>query len=121
MKPADGLVIGVILVIIIALSLQVYRNTGDVSHVLIEARGEVWMYPLDEDLHAQIPGPLGYTDVVIEDGKVHVPASPCRDKICISMGEISRPGQWIICLPNDVFVRVEGIEPEDREVDDVAF
>lgn len=81
----------------------------------------MWVYSLDTDVHTHIPGPLSETEVIIQDGSVHIPASPCRDKICISMGQISRPGQWIICLPNDVFVRVEGVEAEDREVDDVAF
>jgi len=36
--------------------------------------------------------------------------SPCRDKICVLGGWISHSGEWLACLPNSVFVRVEGAD-----------
>ena len=29
-------------------------------------------------------------------------------QVCVHMGAISKPGQWVACLPNKVFVRVRG-------------
>ena len=108
-------------VIIGIMSFQIYRNGSDASLVRIDAAGRQWIYPIDQNEQLFIPGPLGRTEVVIEDGHVHVPDSPCTNKICVSTGRIQRTGQWIICLPNDVFIRIEGALPGDGEVDDVAF
>ncbi|PKL26973.1 MAG: hypothetical protein CVV46_13925 [Spirochaetae bacterium HGW-Spirochaetae-2] len=43
----------------------------------------------------------------------------CPLKICVSMGRIHRAGQWIICLPNQIFVWIEGT-PSDTSIDDIA-
>lgn len=120
-KPADAAVIAVIVVFIVFISFQVYANRGEASQVRIDAQGEQWIYSLEADQRVMIPGPLGDTEVVIKDGQVHIPDSPCRNKICVTSGLIHRVGQWLICLPNDVFIRVEGEVPRDQEVDDVAF
>ena len=58
---------------------------------------------------------LGETIVAIESGGVHVVSSPCPEKICISMGTIRRPGTWIACLPNGLFIRIEGEDAEELD------
>ena len=121
LKTADVVIICAVAVIIGIMTFQIYRNGGDAAVVRIDAAGRQWIYPIDQNDQLFIPGPLGNTEVVIEDGHVHVPDSPCTNKICVSTGEIRRSGQWIICLPNDVFVRIEGELPGDEEVDDVVF
>ena len=88
---------------------QLARITGD---------GGEWVYPLSANAELEIPGPLGITYVHIEDGAVAVTDSPCREKICVATGQVSRPGGWIACLPNRVFVRVAGGE---AEVDQVVY
>ncbi len=120
-KPADVIIIGVTLLVIAVISLQIYGNRSEASQVRIDAAGVQWIYPLEQDVRLIIPGPIGETEVIIEKGEVHVHDSSCRNKICVTTGEIHRVGQWIICLPNDVFIRIEGAEPADEEVDDVAF
>jgi hypothetical protein len=60
-----------------------------------------------------VEGPIGHTHVVIEGNRVRVTESPCRDKICIAAGWIEHTGEWTACLPNRVFVRVEGGERDD--------
>ncbi len=83
------------------------RASGD-SQVIIEASGSRWIYPLGQDREVRVGGPLGDELVAIRDGHVSVGISPCPRKICILQGEISRPGQWIACLPNRIFIRIEG-------------
>ena len=54
--------------------------------------------------------------VVVENGKVRVKESSCPDSVCVNTGEISKPGQAIVCLPNRVSIQIEG----NAKVDTVA-
>ena len=93
----------------VALSAMVaYTPSNSALRVVISGSGGQWIYPLASDRTVQVAGPLGLTTVVIGEKTVHVSDSPCRNKICIAMGSISSAGQWVACLPNRVFVRIEG-------------
>ncbi|NIQ96240.1 MAG: NusG domain II-containing protein, partial [Desulfuromonadales bacterium] len=48
----------------------------------------------------------------IENGTARIVDSPCPYKVCISMGEISRRGEIIACVPNRLLVQVAGVEPD---------
>jgi hypothetical protein len=86
------------------------------AEVTITGNGGVWAYPLSIDRRIAIAGPLGETHVEIRSKSVHIEDSPCPNKTCIAAGSISAPGQWLACLPNRVFVRVDG-GTADEEVD----
>lgn len=45
--------------------------------------------------------------VEIKDGKVRVTEAPCPDKICVQRGWISKKGQQIICVPNQLIISIE--------------
>ncbi len=117
----DAGIIGITVIAVGLLAFSVYGSREGTPQVLIEASGQQWIYSIESDTVVSIPGPLGPTEVTIHQEGVHVSDSTCRNKVCESMKTISRIGQWIICLPNDVFIRIEGIETGEREVDDVAF
>jgi hypothetical protein len=74
-----------------------------------------WIYPLDAEATLRVPGPLGETVVVMGDGGVQVVSSPCPEKICVKTGKISKPGQWIACLPNRVFISIRGRRSEQPD------
>ena len=63
-------------------------------------------YSLREDRLVEIPGPLGKTVVKIKDGKACIKSSPCRNKICIHMGEFGTEGGILVCIPNEIVVRI---------------
>lgn len=87
---------------------------GGRSNPRVEISGDEgkWIYPLDKDQQIEVRGPLGLTKVGIEGGRVHIEDSPCPNKTCIAAGSIHEPGQWLACLPNKVFVRIEGGKEE---------
>jgi len=108
--------------LVIFLFITVYGDREEAETVLIRVDDTSWRYPLDTERDVAIPGPIGDTEVHIGDGHVHVTDSPCNSKICVAAGMISRPGEWIICLPNRVFISIEGVaDPGEQEVDDVVF
>ncbi|MDR0531867.1 MAG: NusG domain II-containing protein [Oscillospiraceae bacterium] len=58
----------------------------------------------------QITGSVTVNGVAIDaqSGRARVKSSPCRDKLCVRAGEISRPGQVIVCLPQKVVIEIRG-------------
>ena len=54
--------------------------------------------------------------VIINDGKVSVKSSDCRDGVCVNSGEISSVGQTIVCAPAGVVITIDG----EGDVDHVA-
>jgi len=93
-----------------AFSLYAYTGVEQGSQVRIQSEKGTFLYPLDADREIAVAGPIGDTHVQIRDGQVRVEDSPCRDKICVLGGWISHSGEWLACLPNGVFVRVEGAD-----------
>ena len=102
-----------------AFSYLAYAGIRRGGEAVIEASGAKWLYPLDADRLERIPGPHGDTLVEIRSGAVRVVDSPCPDKLCVHAGAISRPGQWIACLPNRVLVRIGG--DGDQAVDETSY
>lgn len=119
--PGDLLAALLTVAIIAYISLTVYGGGGEDAAVHIQVGQKEWLYDLQQDQDVHIPGPLGDTHVVIEDGHVHVESSPCEAKICIAAGEIAHSNEWIICLPNRVFITIEGEAKRSDEVDEVVF
>ena len=90
------------------ISWKVYAGRTGVPLAYLRGPAAEWIFPLDAPRTVAVHGPLGDTVVQIADGAVRVLSSPCRNKICVRSGSVARPGQWIACLPNRVFVEVRG-------------
>ena len=58
-------------------------------------------------------GPLGKAVIVVGDGRARLENAPCPLKICEAMGPVEKAGDVIICLPNRIYIRVEGKEEVD--------
>ncbi|MCD6327781.1 NusG domain II-containing protein [bacterium] len=77
--------------------------------VEIIAAGEcAYRAPLSKDFTFEAIGPLGPTTVVCQDGSVFVSESCCPNKTCVKMGKASTCGQIIVCVPNQIVVRIVG-------------
>jgi hypothetical protein len=121
-KPADVIIIVLSILLIVFLFIRTYSQPQDSSELLVRVDEESWRYTLEDDRILLIPGPLGDTEIHIHDGEIFVEDSPCVSKVCVAAGKIKRPGQWIVCLPNHVFISIEGIVDSGRgEVDDIVF
>jgi hypothetical protein len=119
LKALDFLALLISVFVIGAFSISAYAGKDTARDVVIEASGSQWIYPLNVDRRESVRGPLGETIVIIKGGSAFVEDSPCPDKLCVRMPAVSRPGQWIACLPNRVFVRVRGSSGQD--VDDLSW
>ena len=82
-------------------------NKGD--WVVIQVLDKnVARFPLNSNQIVQVEGPIGTTEVEINQGKARILRSPCKLKVCIKSGYIQYADRLSSCLPNKVMVRIEG-------------
>ena len=96
---------------------QRFLSKGDM--VLIECRNKlVGRYSLNQDRVITVVGPLGETKGRIKGGCVAIISSPCPNHYCVNMGESQTSGTALVCVPNEIIVRVAG--DESKELDAVS-
>jgi hypothetical protein len=66
---------------------------------------------LSRDGVHDVLGPIGVTQVEVRGGKVRVVSSPCPRQVCRHGGWIGAPGTLLVCLPNEIVIRVPGEIP----------
>ncbi len=102
----DLILIGVLVMIaVISLVLFFTLSEKDNLTVLIYENNEL-IYQGDMKEEKEIT--CHQVTIQIQKDGVYVSQSNCKDQICVHQGKISRSGQTIICLPNQVVVRLEG-------------
>jgi hypothetical protein len=121
LKPLDFLVIGVSLALTVFSAFVIYGKPQAARQVTIQGGGGVWVFPLDAEETVTVPGPLGDTVVEIRDRRAQVISSPCDNQTCVAAGHIDANGEWVACLPNKVFVIIEGTYDDNGTVDTAAW
>lgn len=114
-KPLDIVAFLAALAVLIGVSAASYGGGAASLTVEISAADGTLLYRFGEERIVEVEGPLGSTRIVLQEDGVRIASSPCPDKLCIHMGAIRKPGQWIACLPNQVFVRILGREKESLD------
>ncbi|MFA9422145.1 MAG: NusG domain II-containing protein [Sedimentibacter sp.] len=57
----------------------------------------------------------GYNTIHIENGEIWITDASCPDKICINQGKISKNGEIIVCLPNELLIKI--VEDKEDDID----
>ena len=104
----DGLLVGCILLVCIALAIVPHLSKkADFASVKVTVDGKSYaVYPLEVDTTVEI-GQTG-VQLSIENGSAFIAASDCPDKLCMRAGSLSKTdvGKSLICLPNRVAVTI---------------
>lgn len=120
-KLVDILLILLFLATIIYFSANIFlKSKNTTKQLIIESGQNIWYYQLDKNKEINIEGNLGESTIKIQDGFVSFENSPCPNKLCVLSSAISKNREWIACLPNGVFVRIEG-EDENTELDGISY
>ncbi len=107
-RPLDFVAVAAAIAITVVSAFFVYGGSFSEAKAIVESGGQTWVLPLSKDATLDVPGPLGITVVEVENRSIHVHSSPCKNQVCVASGSISKPGEWLACLPNGVIIRIEG-------------
>ena len=110
----DIIFIAVLLIVVSAIGLSYFffRGEGDTVEVSLGGK-ECGSYSLNEDRTVEIKSERGYNILVIKDGEAYVSEASCPDGICSAHKPVSRDGESIICLPNEVVISVSAKDSEN--------
>ena len=120
LKKADFILLSFIVLISILLLLIFGRSSISVNKKLeIYVGNELYgSYSLNDDRDIKI----GNTNTCeIKEGKVKMTYADCRDHLCEKSGQISDPGQSIICIPNQVSLIITGDEDDSGDGSESSF
>lgn len=120
LKKGDIAVAGLILLLAGASLLPfVLQNSQKTYCIITRDDAIIEQVELTEQTSQTIEIQGSYSNTVrIEGGEVWVSHSTCPNQLCVHSGSISRSGQAIVCLPNQVLIRIAS--SEEQEVDIVA-
>ena len=105
---------------LVASVLFIKRGSGDERQLVVRTQEGEFVYPLSKDAVYQIEGVIGISEIEVSGGTARFRDSPCPGKTCVMSGELSEPGAWAACLPNQVFIRIEGKEADGTQLDAIA-
>lgn len=54
----------------------------------------------------------GTDKVLIKDGSIQIIDADCNDKLCVKQGVISKVGETLVCLPNELIIEIKGDESD---------
>lgn len=107
----DAAVLVVLVAIVVSL-LAPPGAGGGAERAEVEVAGRpVASIDLALDGVSEVVGPLGITRLEVRGGRLRVLSSPCPRQACRHGGWIGEAGRLLVCLPNDVVVRLPGRLP----------
>lgn len=75
---------------------------------------------LDEDKELyRIEGLKGHVDIRIKNKSASIISATCKHKTCMNMEAISKPGENLVCIPNQISVSIAG--KNSWGVDSITF
>lgn len=113
LRALDYLIFASIIAISLWVGFFLYTGESHAQQLIIESPNGKWIYPLTESRTVVIPGAIGNTIIRIENHTVFISDSPCPNKTCMNAAALKKAGDWNACLPNRVFLHIEGNTSED--------
>lgn len=114
-KKADIILFFLILVFGIGISWwSLSTNTGG-DKAIVTVDGQLYgTYSLLQDQTIEVVQENDHTNyITINDGKVSMTFSNCKNQVCVNSGAISQTKDSIVCLPNKVMIEIKGSDKNE--------
>lgn len=113
LKLFDIVFVLIFLIVIFVSFFNLFSKKNEkAAELFVQTPSEKFIYSLSKEGIYKFKGLLGESSIQVENGKAKFIDSPCENKNCIQSGEISTHGQWTACLPNGIFINIEGKSKE---------
>ncbi|MGP1595349.1 MAG: NusG domain II-containing protein [Treponema sp.] len=110
LRIGDLIIFAVLVVVIFLTGIAVYGNGGKSGKLIVQTPSGTWIYPLDMPQTIKVPGARGITEIRIENNAAKIVSSACPNKTCTAAPALKKTGDWNACLPNKVFLHIDGAE-----------
>lgn len=114
-KSRDLILVLICILVAAFTAVFIFKNNNkgeDFSHIAVIKYDNKEIYRIDlnsVDEPYYIPIENKYnTKILVEKGKISFKENNCPDKICISAGKISQPGQVAVCMPAKLIIEIIG-------------
>lgn len=118
LRPGDWLVVGGGMMLVAALFMNLWGASGATKLIIRSGGAIVAEGSLSRNQSFAIEGPLGTTLVEVADRRVRVARDPSPRQYCVKQGWLSRAGETVLCLPNQVSVELAG---KDKRYDSLSY
>ena len=113
LRVLDYLIFASVITVSLWAFFFLYTGENRAQRLVIETPSGKWIYPLTETRTVVVPGAIGNTTVRIENNTAFISDSPCPNKTCVNAASLKKTGDWNACLPNRVFLHIEGGASDD--------
>ena len=120
LKVLDIPVILLAAALTLIVGITVYSKETASSQVIIRGPDKAWVFPMDAEEQVLVSGFIGETKVKISEGRAQIVSSPCSGQTCVAAVPLRKNRQWAACLPNGVFLLIEGAEGKNA-IDAVSW
>lgn len=84
---------------------EIYSN-GQLIH-------EIDLGNVTSPYEIQIDNSTGHNTIYVEHDKISVSDASCPDKLCVRQGAIQNSSYPIVCLPNNLIIKIKGAASSD--------
>lgn len=118
MKRGDITIVALIIIVLawfIFSSLTKNGSEAEAAFATISVDGQFYdkVKLTEEPYEIEIKTDHGYNLLKVSNYGIEMIESDCPDHICIGFGHIHNTSENIVCLPNKVFVEIEGNDSEE--------
>ena len=113
-RPWDAVVVLAVLALAIVTAVVFYgglRKSGPAGYVVTHHGEEIASGTLREVRRIEVEGEHHLT-ITCDGTEVYVSHSDCPTQDCVRTGAVSVPGQSIVCLPEQVIVKIVGMKTD---------
>jgi hypothetical protein len=109
LKTGDYILISCVIVFIISsfVFIHIVDSSEKVAIIIVN---NIEMYRISpfEDRNIIVNGTIDKSHIQVKNAQISIIEAPCRHKICIKMGKISKAGETLICVPNRIVIQILG-------------
>lgn len=113
--------------VILAIMISSVASKASGRYISIKVDGkEIKKIQFSKDMVGktyEIKTEFGRNVIEIGDESVRVIEADCPDKLDVKQGEITKPGQVIVCLPNRLLIEYKAgnYDNEEKEIDNINY